>query len=317
MSNGGSGLVADRLLDVLDRISVDLDGLRGTVDGDAVTADSVTELQDGLTALVYGALHSGLRPVEDEESRSTRDRGAEARLRAATPHASTRCSGVPVLTRDEPDGSVVVWLDGVRVRIPAQNVRTVSRAHGAPRAQLSIPAVRPALSPGFFLADSSGERLATPHGAFRVYVHVTSIDAGVVAWERVLAVLEAGNFPYRAKVVSAPAGYPRRDALVVYLDPAQQHTACQIRETVSGLDGIGEQTSVFARQIGPGVAIADDPADTRERMRGLSFGQHRSAALVDGIFDFRTVPSGRSLEACVAGSLTRAAIDPRAPERNR
>jgi HopA1 effector protein family len=88
---------------------------------------------------------------------------------------------------------------------------------------------------------------------------------------------------YRAKVVSRPDMLPRWDGLVVYLAGRDLEAAGRVAAAAGGIRGIGGQVSVFAKPIAHGVAIAWEPADRRPGMRGLSFGEHRSAALADGL----------------------------------
>jgi hypothetical protein len=77
---------------------------------------------------------------------------------------------------------------------------------------------------------------------------------------------------------------------------------------------------VFAEPVGPGVAIAFEPSDARPAMRGFSFGEHRAAALAEGLARHATkLAAGEpsDVRAAVAQALVEAAIDPANPARNR
>ncbi|AGP61345.1 hypothetical protein M271_49920 [Streptomyces rapamycinicus NRRL 5491] len=215
---------------------------------------------------------------------------------------------------------LVLLLDGVKVAVPQE--------HCAPEVPITtgllsvrLPAMRPRLSPGFFLADGSrGRRAATP--VLRVYVNIQQVHAAPAVWGAVLTVLEDAHAVYRAKVSSAPDLFPRRDALVVYLPPESWGAVATVASAVAGLPGVGTDTSPFTHQLAPGVSIAWEPEDRRPGQAGMSFGEHRASAVAEGLAAEAAVTrtSGvrgeLSRERAVAKALTDAGIDPGQPARN-
>ncbi|GLY50321.1 T3SS effector HopA1 family protein [Lentzea sp. NBRC 102530] len=266
----------DRLTTALSTLTV---GATGTVDELAVD--------------LYTRLHTG--HARDRFS-PKRDRRLEALLTAAVPHRTTTVTGV---LKGRSAGRVLVELDDVLVWFPEDAVDGD---------QIRVPAARPALSPGFLYVTSS--RPAEFAAALqRVYVHVTNADDAPSVWGAVLTALERAECTYHAKVLSRRDEYPRRDALVVYLPgPGAELVAAAVR----ALPGIGTETSVFAEELAPGVAVADEPNDTRLGMSGLSFGQHRSRVLAQALLH----PGDEARELVLAREFTLAGIDPANPARN-
>lgn len=308
--------LATELDELLDQVHLDLSAHHAVVAGRPVTADNTLDLRDMVAATIYGAFHSDVSPSTDDITRTRREAQTEARLRAVMPHTHTLRTDVPVLGNMSENRYVLVRLDGVRVAVPRFAVLAVTGEGAGVRARLRIPAARPALSPGFFLVDGSKGRPKTPRGMLRIYVHLTEIESAVRVWQRVLTFLEERGLQYRAKVASNVAGYPRRDALVVYTDPQHHAVAMELAEQLAEVDGIGTRTSIFAHQIASGIAIAFDPIDDREGKRRLSFGYHRATVLTEGIFVFHRDSSAGSLRETVADALREANIDPYEPYCN-
>ncbi|MGY0056089.1 T3SS effector HopA1 family protein [Streptomyces sp. LZ34] len=186
------------------------------------------------------------------------------------------------------------------------------------RVVAELPAVRPALSPGFLLVDGVDGRPAAgaDRELLRVYVHLRYPDAAPRVWGALLTQLAARSVPYRAKVLSRPWAYPRRDAIVVYLDADRADVVFPLAAAVRRLPGIGADTSVFARRLLPGVAVAWEPRDARPGWRGQSFGQHRAAAVAEGVVRHAADPERTALAREIADSLHSAAADPAEPARN-
>jgi hypothetical protein len=182
-------------------------------------------------------------------------------------------------------------------------------------ALIRADAIRPALSPGFFLCDGSAGTVLGAGPILRLYTHLADPSFTPAAWSAALTALEEREVPYRAKAFSNPAGYPRRDALVIYLEEAGWPALPSLIETISALPGLVDDTSAFARRVGPGLAIAWDPADDRTGMRRLSFGEHRARVIAQGLI--ASAAEGTPRAAAVHAALETAGIDPVAPFRNR
>lgn len=319
-----------RVAEAITLVRVGPDCLSAEVADRKITADTAARLRDRLAVSLYEHLHAG-RPESDEPMpRSLRDRPLESLLHEATPHRSTpyraRLHG---MFEDSP----VVEIDGVRVRMPTADTTAAGPAETseglalreaaersmtsteAVYADVRIAAARPALSPGFFLVDGSRGR-PSRGSVLRLYIHVVEAPYAPRIWNAVLTALEAAEVPYRAKISSTPLLYPRRDALVVYLGEEALHAVDTVGRAVSGLPGMGTETSPFADEITAGFAAAWEPRDDRPGHRAMSFGQHRAAAVAAGLTSHQADPRHPSAAAAVAASLLEAGVDPAHPARS-
>ncbi|MGE6955117.1 T3SS effector HopA1 family protein, partial [Staphylococcus capitis] len=230
----------------------------------------------------------------------------------ATPHRSTPTVVLPApgLGSDE-RGRVAGVVDGLRVWLPSTLVAEASQLP----ATVELSAVRPALSPGFFLVDGpSGRRHQAPLA--RVYVHLRRPEDAAPVWHRVLTRLNESGVVYRAKIASAPRFFPRQDALVVYLGRGSWDAAVQIRDVVQDLGArVGDTSSIFTHVLAPGVSLAWEPADSRPGYEGLSFGEHRCKAVAEALVAVAT-GTAPSVDEALRDTMTAAAIDPECPARN-
>jgi hypothetical protein len=273
------------LLDALAGVRVAPDGRHVRLEDTELTAPSARRMAERLGAELYQRWHAGHPAGELAD----RDFNFEAVLAEATPHCT-----VPVLVSRPADG--VVLIDGLRVRVPPDLITGPTAA---------LPAARPALSPGHYLVDAPTGRI---RGApiLRVYVHLNDPGEAPARWHDVLVALNDAGTTYRAKIVSTPDGYPRRDALVVYLGPGCWPAATLVRDAAAGRPGVGRDTSLFARPLAPGVAVAWEPDDPRPGHRDMSFGEHRARATAEALL------GPTSLADCFSA----ASIDAAEPARN-
>lgn len=302
--------LAPRLLAALDCIKVASDCRSGFVADRMIEAKSTAEFIHRLSHSIYEALHVGWLTSPADDVRSGNDENFEARLLAASPHASVvRTANVLAAGA----GQAFVEMDGVRVVVPRAEA---GQAQPGSRIAVRLPACRPALSPGYWVADgtralTAGDRIA------RLYVHLTDPSAAVAAWAAVLPMLEEREVAFRAKVTSIPALLPRRDALVVYAGGRDLAAVSALGREIGGVAQVGPEVSVFAERIAPGVAIAWEPIDRRPWMRGLSFGEHRARATAEGLVHHAGSGSSGTATGAVRQALMTAGIEPARPARNR
>lgn len=304
--------LSPRLRTVIDDIEVSDDGLAAQVGPQTVSAEYPREMVRVLAEAIYNVHHAGQK-MSAVPSR-LRDRDVEDVLHSVTPHRTTwaQVQFLRAANDDAGNGQALVYYRGVRVWVP---VESLGPDEVAPGDELTIPfpAVRPAVSPGFFLTEGS---VGWTRGAqvMRLYLHVPTVDAAVVAWRAVLEHLEDTATPYRAKVLTAAEFYPRRDSMVVYLEDTAPAMAKELVARVSSLGVLAEETSAFARCLGPGAATAAEPRDPEPSFRGLSFGQHRATLLATALLAARGDLSRRKKE--VFAMFTQHGADPAAPDRN-
>ncbi|MER7580828.1 T3SS effector HopA1 family protein [Kitasatospora sp. NPDC097691] len=310
-----SSALAPSVRELLAAVDVAPGGCSARVADQELTASTPWDLQHKLAAAFYDTFHAGREPMSGGQQRTLRDPRLEARFAAAMPHSQTLTRVRPVGTG--PGGARIVEHHGVRVLLPAADPDDAPQAGptGTGPVVLRLPAARPALSPGYFMADGSRGTVAGRR-LLRVYVHLRTVDAAVEAWHRVLGALEEAGVPFRAKVTSSERLLPRRDALVVYLGTGAWQAARTVAEAVRGLAGVGEEVSLLAEELAPGVAVAWEPEDQRPGRRTLSFGEHRASTLADALVHHSRSANPAGPEAAVLEALTAAGIDPACPARN-
>jgi hypothetical protein len=95
----------------------------------------------------------------------------------------------------------------------------------------------------------------------------------------ITAVLEEKGLPYMLKCPSDAALFGRCDSLVLYVTQDVWKSAMDgLRAAHRQVEkSLGPDVPRLAMRLGPGVAIAEDPAD------GRSFGESRSSAVADGV----------------------------------
>jgi type III HopA1-like effector protein len=299
----------------LDEIRIGGDRTTAHVGERELTAATPRALRLDLGTVLYESWHAGIDRRDGSRRGPHRDRPYEQRLRDATPHTTSTATAV---VRGEPhEGLVLAEIDRVRVELPLSVLPSAGAVPPPGTAvEVALPAVRPALSPGFLLLDGPLGHAVPGADVLRVYVHVEDPDAAPLLWHTVLRQLAARSVRYRAKVISRPWSFPRRDAIVVYLGAADTVEAEHLADALHGVPGLGAATSRFAHRLAPGVSVAWDPRDPRTGWERMSFGQHRAAAIADGTMRHAADPAAAPLTAQVAHALTDARVDPGAPALN-
>lgn len=306
-------MIAAGLAAALADVAVAPDRCSAVVHGDPIDADEPRTLRATLAVALYERLHVGRPHVTDGDDvanrpRTMREPAFEEALAAAVPHDCATVTGTVVA---EARGGALVQLPDARVWVP-------SAALGSPacrgeRVEVSVPAARAALSPGFFLVQSAHRR--DPGGIGRVYVHVPGSDDAACVWRVVLRALDELGDPYRCKIASSVRAYPRRDAIVCYV-ARPRAVAGLLAERLRGHAGLGTSTSAFAEAVAPGIAIADEPADPRPGRRGLSFGEHRCRVVAEALVEHAAGDRAEDRIALVAAALRAGGADPMRPARN-
>ncbi|MEU9480512.1 T3SS effector HopA1 family protein [Streptomyces sp. NPDC048191] len=304
--------LADRLQQALATVTVtSVNGFHAFRVGDVeFQSPSLSEFRGKLSGALYDTFHAG-RDSQQQRPRWLRDPAFEDVLAAAMPYQHTTGTGRYAGRLDS--GEILAELGSLRVKFTPDDVEGMAQCQIGDLLRLRLPASRPALSPGFYLADSpDGPPPAGP--LLRLYVHLADPHQAAAAWRACMLALKAQGVRYRAKISSAPWLYPRMDALVVYLGHDAWPAVGDVVDVLASLPGKGTDTSVFASRLAPGISYAWEPADARVGKSNMSFGQHRSAALTDGLLAAATAADTR--KAAVLQALCDANIDPGAPERN-
>ncbi|WP_216588467.1 T3SS effector HopA1 family protein [Streptomyces brasiliscabiei] len=300
------------LATVIENVTVANDGSCVKVGGRYVTAETTRDLCQKTANAIYEVFHVGRRIAasglsEHSFQRSLHDPVLVRRLESSILHTVSPVV-ISRIDRSCVDARIVV-IDGLRILLePADEIED---------GQVWFPAVRRGLSPGFLLVDGSRGRPASGP-LLRVYLQVGDPDDGVRLWGEVIRRLESARVRYRAKVTSAERLYPRRDGLVVYIGEDAWGIIPALIQELQSKEKVCQPnlSSEFARVISPGVALAWEPKDTRPGRRGVSFGQHRAAAIADALFAATPAGGGRPLRECLEREFREANIDFTAIHRN-
>ncbi|WP_214409113.1 T3SS effector HopA1 family protein [Sphaerisporangium fuscum] len=294
---------------LLDRVRISPDLTSATVDDREVGGDGPRTLRGALSIALYDAFHAGQKPRETARRKSLRDPGFEQALRAMVPHRDSR-----VLAPLVPGTADVVRLHGVRVLVPAARLGAEAETPGGPARWVGVPAVLPALSPGFLLVNGSLGHDFEAGSCVRLYVGAETPDAAPGLWGALLGRLEDLQVPYRAKVLSARDLYPRRDSIVVYLGRRSWHVVPELTRAATAAGGLRRDVSAYVAELAGGVGWGWEPQDPRPGMRGLSFGEHRSQAVAAGLLAH--AEHGGDRDRSVTEALLAAGITPGALHRN-
>jgi hypothetical protein len=184
---------------------------------------------------------------------------------------------------------MVVTRRGLTFDVPREHVH---EAGG--EAKVRFPRELRRISPGFYTALGN-EPLPEDTGLLRVYWNLR--PEGAIPFVR--HATRAFNdlaLPFRLKVVDHAAGFDRCDAGVLYVsarDRAEVYEVLPVlhRRLARALKPL---TPVFAKQLAPGVALAESPAGNR------SFGEHRSDVLASALIGHKQMSIDARLRAIVA-----------------
>lgn len=240
-------------------VDIDLEQHRIAVCGVESRATERRDLLRDLGTGIYSAFHVG-NPSGAGVS-TDRDLEYEESLLA---HYSNRSTTRQVTIHDLSSDEAIVNYLGLRVRVPRAELKVSGQV-----AEMPIPLIFPALSPGFALARGPRD-LVLGDPTVRVYFGAQRRGEATEIFHRTLAVL-ADQERWQAKVASLQSVYPRSDAVTVYLDVSEVAVIPRLLEATDELRVASIPRSWFARPISSGVGLAWEPQG-----RGVSFGQHRA-----------------------------------------
>lgn len=298
--------LAEGLREALEEVTFSPDGKSGEVRGHRFEGADTKHLTASLANTLYLALHTGRPPRAAKRNPAVSDPRMVEALRERVPH-DTSVMEVPG-TGDGDGDEVVVRLAGVRVRVPRARVEEAPDG-----SRIRVPSVLPRRSPGFLMVHGSLGHSLDGGDLLRLYLSVPDHRDAPGVWGRTLALLEEAGARYQAKALSARSSYPRHDAIVVYLGGSAWPAVPALVEGLRGTPGLGRGGSLYTAPLAPGVAWAWEPDGEQLRDRTLSFGQHRSRLVAEGLL--RAVREGTDRAEEVARALDGGGVPPDAPHR--
>lgn len=277
--------------------------------GKVISESNPVQLAAALALAIYGHAHAGLIHERTTRPSLWRDPELEQRAAKSMPVGRLRARGDLIQDRD---GALTVDVGGVRVSVPSDSPTLESR-NGA-EVILSLPTHWTRRSPGFFSAGSPSRAYKAIGPILRVYVRCESAERALGTWRALGQLLPELEIPWWAKVLSSSHSYPRSDAIVVYLNRLGWAEAGRIVRFIEERNLADSGGSMLARRWSDGIGLAFEPIDVRPTYTGLSFGQHRSRVIAEGVV--RAARDGVDVETAVDESLRNALVDPSAPWRN-
>lgn len=253
---------------------IDIDLELGTARiGDAdVQQDEPRVLARALGGLIYERFHVGHQLDDGLDVSDQRDTAYETRL---AERLATYTWRQPVRLFDLDDTSGVVEHMGLRVRADRNDLTLVRDRTDV--AQLDVPMLSPALSPGFALARGP-ERPTDGGPMLRLYVGSADRADATAVFLEILRTLRDRK-GWQAKVASQKRLYPRSDAVTVYLRTDELAAVSDVVRAASRAEASLAPASHFTHQLATGVACAWEPDDPRPGQGSVSFGQHRAGAV--------------------------------------
>lgn len=301
--------VAATVAEIIDEIEVSESLCAASYRGREITESGPAKLTTTLAQMIYSNAHAGLQSERMTRPSTWHDEALERRLAAAVPVGRMRIRA-ELLHSDA--GALLVDVGGVHLTVPADSEHLESRTGN--EVILVLPTQWPKRSPGFFMADSPKRAYKAFGPILRIYVRCESSDRALKVWESLGGILPSLEVPWRAKVLSIPQSFPRNDAIVIYLNRPAWHESGRILEFLEENKLADPGGSMLASRRSAGIGLAFEPADTRPTYSGLSFGQHRSRLIADGVI--RAARDNIDARTAVEESFRNGLVDPAAPWRN-
>jgi hypothetical protein len=219
---------------------------------------------------------------------------------------------------DEPTSTFTVRKGRLSLFVRTDQMMPIGTEPAGIGAQVAVrfPKDRQATTPGFYRALGSAGPPNGGEALVRWYFHLLPAAAPRLM-ERLTTELNRLAVPFALKMLNHPAAYSRPDAAVLYLPRA---TFAATKKVVLAAhraldDLVVARVPALTRAVRPGLGLAEEPNQTG---RLVSFGQHRSRLIAQGLVDAAargsTSPGGRLEGVLAAFAAARISLD--APHLN-
>jgi len=302
--------ISNSLLKIAEKVTYQPESNSLFFHGEPLDGDNIKSQTKSLALQIYATFHAGVAVTPTNNSDFVNDAALEERILDASP-IKWRDSSVTLLESvAQPDGAIVAH-QGLKVFVPRSriigDIDTTSDT-----AMIRLSAVEPRLSTGFFFFTNKHGvgNMAAP---LRIYRYAPDPDEILPIWTEFINWCDNNDLPIRAKLLSRTHEYPRRDALVIYMpEEAWPHIyeLAKLLEVSSAAPDI----STFAKPLAAGVSAAWEPRDAAIGKRQISFGEHRSEIVAEGIVSDLTAST--TTHELLADRLKQGNIDPLCVYRN-
>ena len=179
---------------------------------------------------------------------------------------------------EENSSGVIVSFEDIRVLVPKSRFK-----QGESTNEVQLPKLRPFVSPGY---TGTNERNFSP--IWRIYIYINSSEDVVPTWNSAVgqAQLHFGEL-FHAKVASSPKLFPRNDGIVFYVSTHNESQIVDYAQCIE-LSELCGSSSLLAKTIRPGISLGQEPFQSQNPKKLLSFGQHRAEVLSEILQDAGT-----------------------------
>lgn len=149
------------------------------------------------------------------------------------------------------------------------------------KVSLRFPNDRPYANPGYYtVVGNAGPPDNRSDKLVRTYFNICPPGAPDFLATLTKA-LNKLRLKFLLKILNHPDAYPRSDAAVLYLRRESFTDLQPLLIEMYTASAFGNATSFFTKSLAPGIAVAEETTD--EVTRQMSFGQHRSLLVAQGI----------------------------------
>jgi class II lanthipeptide synthase len=285
--------------------------LATTTDDTGLVRDATHEASTHLSNVLYSRLHCRV-PIAAEWGTFTDWIGARDftdRLSEANCGRGTWQAGWAV--RDNSDnGRVIVEHHDIRFSVATEDVRTVTNPQATEAtAFVRLPKEYREWTPGFYFALGDADDVCDIEPLVRLYWHIRRRGA-VRLTASVTETFNRAGMSFQFKIVNDPLRFHRADAAVLYLPRRSYGDAAPLVRSVyrEARPDLRTPVSAYAKQLAPGLAVAEDPGD------GSSFGHHRSRIIASALVSPASLAATSDDERidAVVDCIRAAAVDPNA-----
>ena len=264
--------------------------------------------QPDLRELIYRVYHCRQSHwFKQDRSPFAVDRAFEHRLSTANCGKGSWDGGWTIV-RVESAADIVVAKNGLRIWVCPSELR-VARCQVGEVGAIALGKEMRRSSFGYYLLLGN-RNLESEDDIVRIYWTVTAKGAPLLV-RYVTERMNAADIPFRFKTVNLPGGFDRSDAAVLYLrDIDLTVWAEEVAALYALIRGhLRPETSLFARRLGPGLALAEDyggPTSFGRGMAGMC-----AEGLVAAFTKGKQSPGERADE--ILACLETRAVDPSRP----
>jgi hypothetical protein len=176
------------------------------------------------------------------------------------------------------EGNILVQKNGLNLCIYNVNLIKGSELKLNNKVEVFMPKEYCSLMPGFYLVNGN---MSLKHNStiLRIYWNVKS-EGAVFLVNQITIKLNKQNIPFQFKIINNKYNFNRSDSAVLYIN--KDKLPDTLKEVIDIYKGIRfyikDDTSMFTKQLFPGLSLAEDPNNNE------SFGQHRCRLLAEAFY---------------------------------